>query len=459
VRDSLQDAGQLRRGDLFGHDQAPWEGATIDSRTDCARRVFFALKGEQSDGHRYVEAARLKGSCAAVVDREEVVDDQVRAGAPYLLVRDALVALQELSRAYRGTLDLRVIAVTGSSGKTTTKEYVRLILRKKYKVHANSGNFNNHIGVPLTLLDTDHESEYLVCEIGANHAGEIGFLARILDPEVGVITNIGDAHLGLFGSREGIAEAKAELLDCIEPEGAAILPGDDDYLGALKRHAACRVATFGYGDSCTFRISSVTSRGESIRFRVNEHMLRMKSVGVYNLLNAAAAFAVGDVCGVEPESAREALAEAEPMPGRAQVHRGRGVVLVDDSYNANPSSMRASLSSLSRIDAKRRIAVLGDMGELGTYSEGEHRELGKYIARAAVDRVYWLGAGGRHVRDGMGGSSGKTVQVFDTLHDVCAAVEKDIKSGDVVLVKASHAVGLERVVAHLLRAVLKEGVD
>ncbi len=454
----MQETGQLMRSDLYGHDDDSWHGATIDSRGDCSRRVFFALKGERDDGHRFAEAARLKGTCAVVVDRDNIADNLARANAPYFLVRDALVALQELSRSYRTTLDLRVVAVTGSAGKTTTKEYVRLILRKKYKVHSSPGNFNNPIGVPLTLLDTDHESEYLVCEIGANHAGEIEFLARILGPGIGVITNIGDAHIGLFGSRDKIAEAKAELLDCIEPEGAAILPCDDDYLDLLKSHAACRVTTFGYGDSCTFRISSVANRGESISFRVNEHSLVTRSVGLYNVLNAAAAFAVGDVCGVEPERAREALAEAEPMPGRAQVHRARGIVLVDDSYNANPASMRASLSSLTQINGKRRIAILGDMAELGDYSDVEHRELGKYIAGSSVDRVYWLGASGRYVKEGVGRSSDKSVQLFETMKDLTVAVEKEVKSGDVLLVKGSRAVSLDKLVDQLRRTVLKESV-
>jgi UDP-N-acetylmuramoyl-tripeptide--D-alanyl-D-alanine ligase len=449
----------LKQCDLFGHDQDTWEGAAIDSRADCSRRVFFALKGEKSDGHQFLEAARLKGSCAAVVDRDEAVKGPALAEAPYLLVNDALVALQELSRAYRATLDLRVVAVAGSAGKTTTKEYVRLILRKKYKVHSSPGNFNNHIGVPLTLLDTDHESEYLVCEIGANHVGEIAFLARILEPEVGVITNIGDAHIGLFGSREKIAEAKAELLDCIDPEGAAILPGDDDYIDVLRSHAACRVATFGYGESCTFRVSSVSSRGDSIHFKVNDHVLRTKSVGLYNALNATAAFAVGDVCGVEPERVREALAEAQPMRGRARVHRARDIVLVDDSYNANPASMRAALSSMLQIPGKRWIAVLGDMGELGSFHDAEHRELGEYIAGTSIDSVYWLGAGGRHVRDGMKSAGAKSVQLFDTMEDVCAAVESVMQDGDVVLVKASRSVSLDQVVEHLRRTVLKESVD
>ena len=172
IESSLDEAGQLRHGHLFGRADDSWLGATIDSRGDCAGRIFFALPGETTDGHNYVADARSNGSCAAVVEREDTVEALSKAEAPFFLVKDVLVSLQELSRLFRGTLDLRVIAITGSAGKTTTKEYIRLVLRKKYKVHSNLGNLNNHIGVPLTLLETDHDSEYLVSEIGANHIGD-----------------------------------------------------------------------------------------------------------------------------------------------------------------------------------------------------------------------------------------------------------------------------------------------
>jgi UDP-N-acetylmuramoyl-tripeptide--D-alanyl-D-alanine ligase len=433
-------------------------GAAIDSRGVCSRRVFFALDGEHTDGHRFVDDARSRGSCASVVEREDTADALERSQAPFVLVDDVLASLQVLSRKYRNTLDLRVIAVTGSAGKTTTKEYIRLILRKKYKVHSNPGNLNNHIGVPLTLLETDHESEYLVAEIGANHSGEIQFLADILQPDLGVITNTGDAHIGLFGSREKIAEAKAELLGCIEREGYAVLPRDDDHFDILNDSADCRVVTFGYGDSCDFRVSAAEDDGDQINFRINDQHLTIKSFGLYNLLNATAAFAVGDVCGVEAERSREALAEAEPIRGRARVHRCGGIVLIDDSYNANPTSMRASIDSLGRIDARRRIAILGDMAELGSYCNDEHRRLGEFIAQSPVDRLYWLGSSGRIVSEGLG-SSGKFVRLFDSLDELYAAVEIEVKPGDVVLVKASRAASLDTIVNRLRQTLSKESAD
>jgi UDP-N-acetylmuramoyl-tripeptide--D-alanyl-D-alanine ligase len=455
IEESLDSAGRLKRSDLYGRENDMWMGATIDSRGDCSRRIFFALGGERTDGHLFVDDARSRGTCASVVEREDVAEALGRARSPFMLVDDVLASLQVLSSSYRDTLDVRVIAVTGSVGKTTTKEYVRLILKKKYKVYANPGNLNNHIGVPLTLLDTDHESEYLVAEVGANHSGEIRFLAGILKPDLGVITNIGDAHIGLFGSRRKIAEAKAELLECIDSEGFAVLPQDDDYFDILNDAAECRVVTFGYDDSSDFRISAIEQDEDRIGFRINGQPLTMRSFGLYNVPNAAAAFAVGDVCGVEVERSCEALAEAEPIRGRARVHRAGGVVLIDDSYNANPTSMRASLESLARVEARRRIAVLGDMAELGRYSDDEHRRLGEFIARSNVDRLYWLGGSGRLVKEGTQ-SSGKLVRFFESLDDLYDAVQAELKPGDVVLVKASRAASLDVVVGRLRRS-LGEG--
>jgi len=456
VVETLEELGQLKRANLFGHDDEEWSGATIDSRGQCSRRVFFALVGEQTDGHRFAQDASAKGSCAAVIQKDDIAEALARSETPFLLVDDVLAALQELSRVYRNTLEARVIAITGSAGKTTTKEYIRLVLKKKYKVYSNPGNLNNHIGVPLTLLETDRESEYLVSEIGANHLGEVDFLARILRPDIGVITNIGDAHIGLFGSREKIAEAKRELLECIEPEGYAILPRDDDYFDLLSSGAKCRVVTFGSDGASDFRISDVEDDEDRIHFQINDQTVTIRSFGTYNILNAAAAFVVGDVCGVESERARQALVEAEPVRGRARVHRVKGVVLIDDSYNANPTSMRASIGSLERIDAKRRIAILGDMAELGSFSDSEHQELGAFIGRSSIDRLYWLGNNGRHVSEGIGVASKKTVRLFDSLEDLCAAVEADLQTGDVVLVKASRSASLERAVKYLEQSLGKE---
>ena len=453
----FESGGRLVAANLAGRADGSWFGAVIDSRSECMNRIFFALRGERTDGHRFVEEAHAKGCSAVVVEDAGVAERLSRLGAPYFHVHSGVEALQELSRAYIQTLDTRVIAVTGSTGKTTTKEYIRGILKKKYRVHSNTGNMNNHIGVPLTVLDTDHDNEYLVCEIGANHAGEIEFLSRLLRPDVGVITNIGEAHIGYFGGRDGIAEAKSEILLGVDPEGYAVLPADDEYFEMLRGRAPCRVVTFGRSESSTYRVSAVADEEETIRFEINGQELEIRTVGAYNMLNAGAAYAVGELCGVESDRIREALAETEAIPGRSKIYRGKGIVLVDDSYNANPTSMRAALESFGRLGAKRRIAVLGDMGELGVFSDDAHRDLGRYAALRPVDILCWYGTNARLVEEGyLGAEPKKIFRSYTSIDDLVGDLKKEIRSGDAVLVKASRVCHLDEVVTGLLVTVLEE---
>jgi len=472
VRTVLGSGGCLIASDLAGHDDRSWFGASIDSRAECTNRIFFALKGEATDGHRFIEEARARGCSAVVLEEGAAAAALARAKFPCFRVRRSLEALQELSRAYRGTLDIRVVAVTGSMGKTTTKEYIHAILKKKYRVHYNTGNLNNHIGVPLTLLETDPDNEYLVCEIGANHVGEIEFLSGLIRPDIGVITNIGDAHIGYFGSRDGIAEAKSEIFTGIDPEGYAVLPADDAFIDALRDKAACRVVTFGCSDASTYVVSDVSEGTDRIGFAINGEPLEIKGIGAYNAVNAGAAYAVGELCGVELDRIRSALSEEEPMAGRSKVHRGRGVVLVDDSYNANPTSMRVAVDSLCRVEASRRIAVLGDMAELGTFSDAAHRELGAYLAASAVDVVCWYGDNGALVEAGFSPSKapdekrssrkasnrrrGKELRSYRSIDELVRDLRNMIQGGDAVLVKASRACHLDRVVEGLLGSIVEK---
>jgi UDP-N-acetylmuramoyl-tripeptide--D-alanyl-D-alanine ligase len=455
VEQALADAGRLRKCELFGRGDVKWHGASIDTRGECSQRVFVAIRGEQTDGHQFAAEARSQGSCAIIVESEDVAADLARVDAPHFLVDNSLTALQDLSRAYRDTLDVRAVAITGSAGKTTTKEYVRAILKKKYKVHSNPGNYNNHIGVPLTLLDADHDTEYLVSEVGANHVGEIDFLTRMIRPDIGVITNVGDAHIGLFGSRERIAEAKSELLAGLGKDGHAVLPRDDDFFETLKDRCACRAVTFGFAEDSTYRLGSIAEHGDVIEFRIADEPLSIKSYGIYNVLNAGAAFSVGELCGVEVSRIRDALAEVEPVRGRAQVHRTPDMTLIDDSYNANPTSMRSAIAGLQRFPGRKHIAVLGDMAELGDYTEPAHRDLGEDIAAATVDVVYWLGHNGSFVEAGMRGR--RPIKIFDSLHELIAALQRDLEPGDVILVKASRSAELDRVVDRLLGVAEESG--
>lgn len=456
IESALAAEGLLVSARLFDRSEAPWFGACIDTRGDCANRVFFALRGEKTDGHRFLSDAASKGAVACVAEDEEAVRGLGDSSVPYLVVTDALRALQELARAYRNTLGLRVIAVTGSMGKTTTKEYIRGILKKKYRVHSNPGNLNNHIGVPLTVLETGPDGEYLACEIAANHVGEIEFLSRLLRPDVGVITNIGDAHIGYFGGRENIARAKSEIFAGIDADGSALLPGDDEFIELLRRRAACRVVTFGRDESSTYRITDVAESEAGFSFRVNGEPAEIHGIAVYNVANATAAWAVGELCGVEADRIRAALLEAEPLAGRSRLHRGGGVVLVDDSYNANPTSMRAALESFLSLRTMRKIVVLGDMAELGEYSEEAHREIGRYLAGRPVDAVYWYGESGGLVEAGLSGRQPR-FEWHTELDELIRALSNEVRPGDGVLIKASRAAHLDRVVDALVTGIIERG--
>jgi UDP-N-acetylmuramoyl-tripeptide--D-alanyl-D-alanine ligase len=457
VETVFESEGRLVESNLAGRERESWFGAAIDTRSECANRIFFALRGDKTDGHRFAEEAHERGCRAVVLEDAAAAERLARAEIPFFRVKSSLEALQELSRRYMQTLDTRVVAVTGSMGKTTTKEYIRGILKKKYRVHSNTGNLNNHIGVPLTVLGTDRDTEYLVCEIAANHTGEIDFLSRLLRPDIGVITNVGEAHIGYFGGRDRIAEAKAEIFAGVDPEGYAVLPADDDYFESLRSKALCRVVSFGRSEASTYRVAGGIEEEGRFRFEINGVGVELRTVGAYNLLNAGAAYAVGELCGVETENIREALAEAEAIPGRAKVHRSNGIILVDDSYNANPSSMRAALESFVRMAAKRRIAVLGDMAELGAFSDDAHRELGKFAALQPLDILFWYGENAGLVVDGFASGHPKgIIRTYACLDDLTRDLAREIRPGDAVLVKASRACHLDEVVAGLLATIFEE---
>jgi UDP-N-acetylmuramoyl-tripeptide--D-alanyl-D-alanine ligase len=445
-------AVDLLENGLGPHGDTAWSGAIVDSREFCSGRVFFALGGENTDGHRFVEPAHERGCVAAIVDNGTVCARLRKRGMPYLLVGDCRTALQELAREYRGVLDARVIAITGSAGKTTTKEYVRRIVGKKYRVFANPGNFNSMIGVPLTILETDVDSEYLVSEVGANQQGEIGFLAAILRPDIAVITNVGDAHVGMFGSVDAIAGAKSELLEHVGRRGYAVLPADDVYFDLFAGKTRARVKSFGRSAAADFSVTDIQLLENRIRFDINGNAIELNAVGEYNALNACAAFAAGELCGVEHGRIVDALAETRQLRGRGTVHSGRSRTVIDESYNASPASLKESIRTLESMGAVRKIAVLGDMKELGSYAEQKHRRLGERLASSKLDVVFWLGDEGENVASGFEAAGGiASLRLFVSLEKLTEEVVAEFRDGDAVLVKASRALNLDRVVAKLLQ--------
>lgn len=458
IEEALASAGIRAQARIGERESETWRGATIDSRGECSGRLFFALRGERVDGHDYVRDAFSNGAVAAVIDRDGMSEGLIEDGVAHIVVPDTRVALQELSRSYRRSVDMRVIAVTGSGGKTTTKEYVRAVMRTMYRVHGSPGNYNSMIGVPLTLLDTEADTEYLVCEIGASQAGEIGFLADLILPDVGVITNIGDAHVGEFGTRDAIAGAKGELLDYIGEVGHAVLPRDDDYFDELHARAQGRVVSFGTTESSAFVLRDMRREKNGIEFTINGEPFTVATLGTYQALDACAAAAVGEICGVALSDASRAIASVVPGAGRGKITTVAGVTVVDESYNASPASMALSLDMLAESGGSHGVAVLGDMAELGKHSEELHMNIGRHIAGTGIPRVFWKGDRAGTVEKGIEQAGGDVDFIaFQDSKTLVDAVAQKVSSGDVVLIKASRTCELDAFAREFIARLHKRG--
>lgn len=429
---------------LLGEDAA-FGAVGTDSRSLPAGALFVALAGERFDGHEFVRAAEQRGAAGALVAAD------VEAALPRVRVADTRLALGRMANAWRGNFAVPVVAVTGSSGKTTVKELVASILRVRHRVCSTEGNLNNDIGVPLTLMRLAEGDEALVVELGANHAGEIGYLAGLVEPTVGIITNAGAAHLEGFGSLEGVAAAKGELLDHLPRAGTAVLNADDRFVSDWRaRSRAGQVTTFGLqrpADVTVVGMPEFDAAGSRFVLRLPdgaEAEVALPLLGMHSIANALAAAAAAHALGVGPEDIATGLGRASAVHGRLDRVRGRaGAVIIDDSYNANPSSVRAALDTLSSLPGKR-VLVLGDMAELGPTAAALHRETGEYAA-GRVDALFTIGALAARAAEGFGAGARRCADV----DAAAAALEPLLGPGVTVLVKASRVMGLDRLVASL----------
>jgi UDP-N-acetylmuramoyl-tripeptide--D-alanyl-D-alanine ligase len=325
-------------------------------------------------------------------------------------------------------------------------------------VHANPGNLNSLLGVPLTILGADEDCEYLVCEVGANQRGEVDVLAALLRPEIAVITNIGDAHVGYFGSRDAIAAEKGMLLRHFGNGGHAVLPRDDSYFERLSAIVQGKMSSFGRSNGADYRLGDIAFVDGRLAFSVNGQPLALAAVGEYNAMNACAAFAVGEICGVDATRMRDAFAKVQATPGRGRVDTVAGVTVIDESYNASPSSMRKSIAMLGSLNAGRRVAILGDMRELGSHADELHRAVGVEAAERNIDRLYWLGEQGVVVRDAARAMRPSiAIDLYTDMQALIAAVAKDTRAGDIVLVKASRGTKLDEFVTAFLKSLHARG--
>jgi len=429
----------------FDH-RAIAEGYSIDSRTLRPGDLFFAVKGERLDGHDFVEQALAKGAAAAVVRKDQLARYSVKTRL--LAVEDTLVALQTLATAVRRLWGKLVVGVTGSAGKTTTKEAIAHLLATRYRVLKSEGNFNNHFGLPLMLLKLQPEQEVAVIEIGMSHAGEIAALAKIAQPEIGVVICVAPVHLEFFNSVSEIARAKYELIASLPAGGTAVLNADDEYVSQFGRDFKGKVVRFGLKAPADIRAEHIQQCGAlGSEFDLVVDGCREKAtlplVGNHNVSNALAAVAVALERGLTPSEAVEALRTLAPADRRGQVVQLGNITVINDCYNSNPKALNAMVDVLAAIPAKRHIVVAGEMLELGSSGEELHRKAGRHMAEKKIDVLLGVRGLAQPMVEAAR-QAGIRAEFVPTPETAGEWLAQETRAGDMVLLKASRGVKLER---------------
>ena len=431
---------------LQGEGDALITGVTTDSRAVSAGQLFIPLTGERFDGHAYIDVALTAGAAGCLTAR---TPETLLPGKAYVQVADTRLALAALAAWYRSRFDLPVVQITGSAGKTTTKEMVAAVLSQRYDTLKTQANFNNDIGTPLTLLGLAPRHQAAVIETGMNHFGEIRYLGAMVRPDIAVITNVGDAHIENLGNtRQGILQAKCEIFEHLSPDGIAVLNGDDPLLNTVALPQT--ILRCGRGEGCDVRITDVDDRGiEGVSCTVTtaqaSYRLHTDSPGAYMIYPMAMAAAIGEALGLTGEEITAGVAAYVPTGSRMHLIRlPEGRLLIDDCYNANPQAMAEALKLLAAASFRRRAAVLGDMGELGELTTSAHRAIGALTGELGLDTVIAIGEKARDIVAAAPGA-----QWYPSVSDAMPAVRAAFTDGTAMLVKASHAMHFENIVKEL----------
>jgi UDP-N-acetylmuramoyl-tripeptide--D-alanyl-D-alanine ligase len=433
-------------------------GVSTDSRSLKPGDAFFALAGQRFDGHDYVKQVVDARASVVVASRRDVAEQAQAANWPAVFVDNTVAALGRLAGWYRKTLSARLVAVTGSNGKTTTKTMLEGVLSAQGKVACAPKSFNNNIGVPLTLLAADRTHDYLVLELGTNHLGEIAELAALARPDLSLICSIGPAHMAGLGDLEGVAREKTSLLDYMPATGFAAVNIDEPIILPFLRTAKCKILRFGTGQAAELRAEGIESDAATVRFKVNGRWpVTLQMVGRHNAVNALGAWAVASRVGMLPEQIADALGRVRSPDMRFQRFQYGSLTVINDAYNANPASMAAALRTLADIPPSpggRRVAVLADMLELGAQSTDLHRQTGQLLAQlGVVDCLIAVGPQSRHLADAAATESpGLEVHRFMDAPHAAARITRVIRPGDLALLKGSRGMCLESVLPAIQRA-------
>ena len=450
----LSSVATITGGRLVGEDPDV-SGVAIDSREVRAGDLFVALSGEHADGHDFLPQAFESGATGALVEREDAFR------GPVVIVDDTGRALLELAADERRGLQTTVVGITGSTGKTSVKDLTSAVLATRFRVHASPRSFNTEVGVPVTLLTAEPDADVIVCEMGSRGRGHITLLTDVARPHVGVITNVGLAHMEMFGSRQAVADAKAELVESLPGEGVAVLNADDPVVREFDRRTQARVLRFGIAADADVRGEDLTlDRDGRPSFTMvtpaGTERVELSVAGEHMAWNALAAAACGVGLGLTAGECAAGLKEARVSPWRMEVLESpSGLRILNDAYNANPSSMAAALRAARAMAGEGRcIAVLGEMAELGSIAAEEHERIGELVARVRIDRLVTVGEAAdaiavSAVREGV---EPERVTRCSTVEEALEAVLSDVRPNDLVLVKASRAVGLEQLAERLMEA-------
>jgi UDP-N-acetylmuramoyl-tripeptide--D-alanyl-D-alanine ligase len=451
---------------ISGEPSTAFSGIGIDSRRIQPGEIFVAIKGETHDGHGFVREILDRGGRGVVVERvraDDLIDSQYRhQGVVAITVDDTTRALGQMAAHRRNICESRIVGITGSNGKTSTREMTAAVIRQRHQTLTPQGNFNNEIGLPLTLLQLNPSHRWAVMELGMNHPGEIGRLAAICRPDIGVITNIGPAHLEGVGSVEGVMQAKGELLEHINPGGLAVLNADNPHVRKLAEKYPGNLCLFGLSEDASVRALNRELSPDGVNFTLAFEKgrldIHLKVHGTFMVMNALAAVAVGLHAGQSLEDIRRGLESFQPVKGRLNLVRlPREIYLIDDTYNANPASMAAALETLSRLCRENRgIAVLGDMFELGEHAGRLHEELGLLAGKSGIARLYSAGEHAETVaRGAMAGGLGVADIFTGTKAEIIDDLGRWLQPKDWALVKGSRGMAMEEVV-HGLKQRLQE---